>query len=229
MVKRTRIWVGFVLLVLIPLTGCTGADSPDDARPQEEPVTGSFVGKVEGSGAFVAVVAAPAADGDGAGVVHVHVSDGRGRGATLSGTVSGDTFTATSEDGGAEAEGTLTRESVSGTVTLPGVESGSYEATPPSGAAGVYELTVSPAGDLTGASAAGLVVTGEMALARRGTGKVRLVDGRRLELAVTRTRADLALRAGQVRLIVLEDGEVRGLASSTRATGPRSHYVIRSS
>ena len=71
---------------------------------------------------------------------------------------------------------------------------------------------------------------GEIALRKRGSGKLRLVDGRRLKLALTRTRAgDLAhLRAGQVRLIVLSDGELRGVAKGRPSKGGRYEFFIRS-
>ena len=59
---------------------------------------------------------------------------------------------------------------------------------------------------------------------------LRLVDGKRLEFVLTRKRAgDLAhLRAGQVRLIVLSDGELRGVAKSQPSKGHRYEFFIRS-
>jgi hypothetical protein len=119
---------------------------------------------------------------------------------------------------------------VTGTVELPDGKTARYEATPPSGAAGLYELTVSSVGELSGASAAGLGVTGQITLGKRGTGTLRLVDGKRLEFSVTRTRAgDLAhLRAGQVRLIILSDGDLRGVAKGRPSNGGRSDFFIRS-
>jgi hypothetical protein len=230
MVRRTRIWVGFVplVLVLMHVTGCTGDDgSKDQEAAPRTPVTGSFVGKLKDTQAFVAVVAGP--DADGTSPVTVHVSDGRGRSATLTGEISDNTFTATADKGGGRAEGTLTPEAVTGTVELPGGESGSYEATPPSGAAGLYELTVSKGGGLSGASASGLALSGDVALGKDGKGKVRLVDGRRLAFAVTRSRAEVPLRAGQVRLIVLENGQVRGIARGRPDGDRRAYYALRSS
>jgi hypothetical protein len=133
----------------------------------------------------------------------------------FSGPISGGGLVAQSDDGDAETDGKPRRDSVTGTVMLPGGKTGGYEASPPSGGAGRYEMTVSSGGELSGASAAGLAVKGEITLGKRGTGMVRLVDGKRLRLVLTRTRAgDLApLRAGQVRLIVVPGGELRGVAN----------------
>jgi hypothetical protein len=232
MVKRTQVWVGVVLVVLLvmPLAGCTGGDAPEEAeKPTDNAVVGSFVGEVSDTEAFVAVVAAPAEGGEDSGAVQIFVSDGRGLSEWFSGPITDSSFFAKSDDGDAETKGKLTVDSVTGTVDLPSGRTVRYQASPPSGAAGLYELTVSSAGELSGASAAGLGVTGQITIGKR-TGMLRLVDGKRLEFSVTRTRAgDLAhLRAGQVRLIVLSDGELRGAGKARPAGRSGSDLFIRS-
>jgi hypothetical protein len=236
---RTRIWVWFtaVVLLLTPIAACSGDDSPGgDDRPRgteaeeaEDTVLGSFVGQVAGTEAFVAVVAAPAPGGEDS-AVQVYLSDGRGLSEWFSGPISDSSFVAESDDGDAETKGELNGDSVTGSLELPSGETVEYEARPPSGGAGLYELTVSSTGELSGASAAGLGVTGRIALDKRGTGMLRLVDGERLEFDVTRKGAgDLAhLRAGQVRLIVLPDGELRGAGKSRPSGGGGSGFFIRS-
>ena len=239
MVKRTPIHARFMLLVLllVPFAGCTGDDGPEGKKAEKAEkaagaaeVVGSFVGEVEGTKAFVAVVAAPAQKGQDSGAVQIYVSDGKGLSEWFSGPISDGGFAAKSDDGDAEAEGTLSGESVTGTVVLPDGTTGSYAARPPSGGAGLYELTVSAGGELTGASAAGLAVKGEITLGKRGTGELRMVDGKRLEFALSQKRDDdLAhLRAGQVRLIVLSDGELRGVAKVRPSNGGPSDFFIRS-
>jgi hypothetical protein len=239
--KRTRIWVWFtaVVLLLVSLAACTGDDGPegDDgadkgagkAAEADTAVLGSFVGEVSGTEAFVAVVAAPAPGGEDSGV-EIYLSDGRGLSEWFSGPISDSSFVATSDDGDAETEGQLSADSVTGTVELPSGETVRFEASPPSGGAGLYELTVSSGGELSGASAAGLALKGEVTLGRRGTGVIRMVDGKRLKLALTRKRADdLAhLRAGQARLIVLSDGELRGVAKGRPSRDGRFEFFIRS-
>jgi hypothetical protein len=238
MVERTRIWVWFILVVLLlmPFAGCTGDDGPDDEEAEkavtaDKAIVGSFVGKVSGTKAFVAVVAGPAEGEKDSGAVQIYVSDGKRLSEWFSGPISDNSFVAKSDDGDAEARGKLSGDSVTGTVALPSGKTVRYEASPPSGAAGLYELTVSSAGELRGASAAGLGVTGEITLGKRGTGMLRLVDGKRLEFGVTRKRAgELArLRAGQVRLIVLPGGELRGAGKSRPAAdGGASNFFIGS-
>jgi hypothetical protein len=113
----------------------------------DDAVTGSFVGEVSGTEAFVAVVAAPPQDGQDSGAVQVYLSDGRGLSEWFSAPVSDGGFVAKSDDGDAEAEGKLSADSVTGTLVLPDGETVRYQATPPSGAAGLYELAVSNAGE----------------------------------------------------------------------------------
>ncbi|MDQ4052552.1 MAG: hypothetical protein M3237_07605 [Actinomycetota bacterium] len=239
MVKRTRIWVWFmpVVLLLSPLAGCSGDDDdrPDGKNAEkaveaDSAVVGSFVGEVSGTEAFVAVVAAPAEGGKDSGTVQIYISDGRGVSESFSGPILDGGYVAQSDDGDAETEGKLSGESVTGTVQLPGGTTGSYDARPPSGGAGLYELTVSPGGELSGASAAGLAVKGEVTLERRGTGRLMMVDGSRLEFDLVRMRAgELAhLRAGQVRLIVLSDGELRGVAKARPSHGDSREFFFRS-
>jgi hypothetical protein len=239
MVKRApiRVWFMAIVLLFAALAGCSG---DDDDRPEgtnaEQPVeaddavVGSFVGEVSGTQAFVAVVAAPPEAGKDSAAVQIYIYDGRGLSEWFSAPISDGGFVAQSDDGDAETEGKLSADSVTGTVVLPGGKAGRYEASPPSGGAGLYELTVSSGGELSGASAAGLAVKGEITLGRRGTGMVRLVDGKHLELVLTRKRAgDLAhLRAGQVRLIVLSDGELRGVAKARPSNGRGFEFFISS-
>jgi hypothetical protein len=233
MARRAGIWVLFVLL-LLPLTGCAGDESPDDEEAEkveaEKAVAGSFVGEISGTKAFVAVVAAPAAGEKDARAVQVYVSDGRRLSQWFSGSILDNSFVAKSDDGETEAKGKLSGDSVTGTVELPGGKTLRYEAGPPSGAAGLYELTVSSEGELSGASAAGLGVMGEVTMRRRGEGMLRLVDGKRLEFDITRNAAGdlIGLRAGQVRLIVLASGQLRGAGKSRPSAGGDSTFFIRS-
>ena len=239
MVKRTRISAlsTAVALLLTALAGCSGDDDErPDGKKADQAVEagnaffGSFVGKVSGTDAFVAVVAAPAEAGRDSGSVQIFVSDGRDLSEWFTGPISEGGFVAQSDDGDAETEGKLNGDSVTGTVVLPGGKKGRYEAGPPSGAAGLYELTVSSGGEVSGASAAGLALQGDITLGRRGTGLIKMVDGKRLKLALTRKPADALahLRAGQVRLIVLSDGELRGVAKGRSSSDGRFGFFIRS-
>ena len=228
MVKRTRIWVGSVLVVLLlaPLAGCSGGDSPDgeEADRRWMLTTRSSVAswaRYRGQKPSWPSWPHPPRGRKDSGAVQIYLSDGKGLSEWFSGPISDSSFVAKSDDGDAETEGKLTVDSVTGTVVLPGGNTVRYQASPPTGAAGLYELTVSSAGELSGASAAGLTVTGEITLGERGTGMLRLVDGKLLEFSVTPTRTgDLAhLRAGQVRLIVLSDGGLRGVAKGGPSNG----------
>jgi hypothetical protein len=234
--KWTRIGVWFALLVLLlaPFAGCSGDDGPDDDEAEnavkaEKAIAGSFVGEVSGTKALVAVVAAPAEGKEARRAVQIYLSDGKRLGEWFSGSISDNSFVAQSDDGDAEAKGKLSGDSVTGTIELPDGKTVRYEARQPAGAAGLYDLTVSSDGELSGASAAGLGVTGEITLRRQGTGVLKLADGTRLKFDITRDSAGdlIRLRAGQVRLIVLANGELRG-AGKSRTGGGSSEFLVRS-
>jgi hypothetical protein len=245
-VRRAPIWawaIAAVVLVvvglpLLALVGVLGDESADrnggsagkTANPPQaqEPVDGSFVGKLAGTNALISVVIAPAADDETRRALQLYVADGRRESHSFSGSISENSFVAKLDDGDIEAKGEVREDSIRGTVMLDG-ESVRFRASRPAGAAGLYELTLSPGGKLRGASAAGLGVTGRIDLAA-GTGVLKLADGRRMELQIADDlRGDVALRPGEVRMIVLPDGEIAGAGRSRPAAEDgESSFFIRS-
>jgi hypothetical protein len=226
--QRHQIVLVGVVLLLTALAGCGGDDGDGDGDKTEkkaEPVAGSFVGEVRGTDAFVGVVAAPPAKGQDEREVTAFVCDARRLCAWFSGSATGNGFTATSGD--AEAKGRLSSKVATGSVELPGGETVRYKVGAAAATAGLYDLTVSAAGKLRGASAAGVALKGESTLPPPGSGNLKLADGTRLKFEVTRNSAEDAtqLRPGQVRLIVLPDGQLRGVGKSRRGG---SDFFIRS-
>jgi hypothetical protein len=220
-----------VLLLGAPV-GCGDDDDGNDNNNNNDrrsaPVAGTFVGKLSGSGAFVAVVAAPPAKGEDRREVSTFVCDAEQVCTWFSGAAEGNDFVAKSEDGETQAKVTLTRKAASGSVELPGGETARYNAREATATAGLYDLTVSPRGKVTGASAAGVGLTGGLTLPPPGSGRLKLADRTRLKFEVTRNTANdsASLRPGQVRLIVLPDGQVRGIGKSRGDGG--SEFLVRS-
>ena len=224
MFKRTRTWLTCsAVLVMAPLAGCGGEERAAQ-KPTTKPVDGTFLGKVTGTNALVAVVAAPAA-GKQEGQALIYVSDGSKLSEWLSGPVERNTFAAASDDRDAEVKGELNGNSVKGTITLPGGKTARYEATRATGAAGLYELTVSPKGKITGASATGIGLTGKTAMEDDGSGTLKLADGTRHRFDVNASASAQELRSGELRVIVLGDGELRGAGRARGSEG----FFIRSS
>jgi hypothetical protein len=227
--SRHGFWVSFlavVVLVLTALAACGGDDDDgDEAEKKAKPVAGSFVGKVSKTKASVAVVVSPPAKGQDEREVTVFVCDARRLCEWFSGSATGRGFVAKSGD--AQAKGRLSGKTATGTVELPDGETVRYKVGAAPATAGLYDLTVSAAGKLRGASAAGVALKGEATLPPPGSGNLKLADGTRLKFEVTKGSAEDAaqLRAGQVRLIVLPDGQLRG-AGQTRRGG--SDFFIRS-
>jgi len=224
MVKQTRFSIWFlavVVLLLALFAGCGGDDDDGDGHgdktEKRKPVAGTFVGRIPETEAFVSVVASPPAEGRDKRDVTVFVCDARRVCELFSGSAAGNRFTATS-DGNGEAEGTLSGKAATGSVELPDGETVRYRAGAAPATAGVYDLTVSAAGKLRGASAAGVALKGESTLPPPGSGSLKLADGTRRKFEVTKSSAEDAaqLRAGQVRLIVLPDGQMRGAGKSRR-------------
>jgi hypothetical protein len=217
---------GFALLAA---AGC--GDSDDDEEEEPTPVAGTYVGKVRGTSAFVSVVASPAVRGQDRREVTVFLCDARRVCEWFTGSSSGNRFRAASERD-AEVSGELSEVAVAGRVELPDGEGVRYRAERAAAASGQYDLTVSSDGELSGASAAGVALQGETTLPGPGRGTLRLADGTRLRFRVTRSsgRPELALRAGQVRLIVLPGGELRGAGRTRRSEDRRvTNFFIRSS
>jgi hypothetical protein len=229
--SRVGSWVSFagVVLVLASFAGCGGDDGDDsDGENQPRPVAGTFVGKVSSSQAFVAVVAAPPAKGKDRRDVTAFVCDAERACGWFRGSASGNRFVAKHAGGDGRATGRLSGKAATGSVKLPDGDTLRYRAAQATAASGVYELTVSKAGKLQGASATGVALKGELRLPPAGSGKIKLADGTRLNFRVTGNRAgDTArLQPGQVRLIVLPNGQVRGAGTSRGGGG--TDFFIRS-
>lgn len=205
----SRIILGLATPLVLAVAAC-GSGGDGDERPAQKAVEGTFVGKVAGTKAFVAVVAAPVAGKQEKRDVSVYVSDGKRLNEWFPGSVSGNSFKAASDDSDARIEGKLGGNAVTGKLELPSGKTVQYEAGPATGAAGLYDLQVSAKGKLSGASAAGIGVKGEAPF-DADSGTLRLADGTKRRFAITGRDDKLSsLRAGQVRLIVLGDGELTG-------------------
>jgi hypothetical protein len=224
----SRITVGLAIPLVLALAAC-GSGGDGDERPAEKAVEGTFVGKVAGTKAFVAVVAAPVVGKQEKRDVSVYVSDGKRLSEWFPGSVSGgNTFTAASDDSDAKINGKLGGNAVTGTLELPGGKTVKYQAGPATGAAGLYDLEVSAKGKLSGASAAGIGVKGEAPF-DGDTGTLRLADGSKRKFAITSNDEKLSsLRAGQVRLIVLGDGELTGAGVPKSSDADGQAFLIRS-
>jgi hypothetical protein len=209
-----------LLFALTALAGCGGDEENSDRRPR--PVAGTYVSKVQGSDAFVSVVAAPRTQGQRERSVSVFVCDGRRLCELFSGTAAANDFTARGAGGG-EAKGKLSAEAATGTIEPAEGESLDYRAVQATATSGLYDLTVNREGRIRGASAAGVALRGNVELPPPGSGNLRLADGRRLRFATSVNRGGSPrLRPGQLRLIVLPDRQLRGAGQQR---GGRAFFV----
>jgi hypothetical protein len=229
--SRHAFWIPLVVVLLLgALAGCGDDDDGDgdDAERKARPVAGTFVGKAQGSDAFVAVVAAPPAKGQDKREVTVFVCDAKRLCESFSGSTSGNDFTAKAEGG--EAKATLTAKTATGRVEVPEGGTVRYKAGSATATAGVYALTVTANGRIRGASATGVGLKGQSTLPEPGSGSIKLADGRRLKFEVTRNSGDdpMRLEPGQMRLIVLQNGQLKGAAKSRPAEGEASDFYVLS-
>lgn len=230
---RQGLRAAFVTAALLPaaMAGCGDSDDDDgdDADRRPKPVAGTYVGKVPRSDTFVSVVAEPAPKGQERRAVTVYACDAKRLCEVFSGSATGNEFTAAAEAGVGKAEGKLARKRATGSVEIPREGTMSYEADRATAAAGVYNLTVSANGRIRGASAAGVALTGTSTLPEPGRGTLKLADGSRLQFRTTRTSAEMArLEAGQLRLIVLSNGQLRGVGKTRREDGDQLVFFVRS-
>ena len=218
-----------VALLLTALAAC-GGDSDDGDRVNEiTPLDGTFVGKVDRTGELVAVVVSPVVRGEKRRETAVYFCDGKRLCEWFSGSATGRDFKARAGDG--EATGELTRKAASGTIELSAGRTVRYEAERATAAAGLYDLTVTSSGELSGVSAAGVGLKGRSTIPKAGSGSLKLADGERLKLDVTRSSegGSVPLRDGQVRVIVLPNHQLSGVARSRRTSnGSSVDFFIRS-
>jgi hypothetical protein len=215
----------------MPLAGCGGDDDDDgdDKDKEGTPITGTFVGKLPETNAFVSVAAAPRARAEDRRQVTVFVCDGRRICEWFPGATTGNSFSVASEDDDAKAEGDLSDKAAKGTIELGDEEPVNYEASSAPATAGVYDLTVSRKGKITGASEAGVALTGTAELPAPGSGTLKLADGKRVKFDIAEGSADgtLGLRPGQLRLIIQPDRRVAG--AGMNPGGGTSVFFVRSS
>jgi hypothetical protein len=210
------------LLLVAFVAGCGGddGDDSDDREQTSRPVAGTYVGKVSEGNTFVSVVADPPSKGQERRAVAVYACDAESTCELFSGSATGNDFTASAERGEGRAEGKLSRRSASGSIELPGAESVRYKVGRATAAAGVYNLSVSANGRIRGASAAGVALTGTSTLPEPGRGTLKLADGSRLRFQITRAPVQArTLDPGQLRLIVLPGGQLRGIGKTKQSEG----------
>jgi hypothetical protein len=229
--NRLTIWI--LLFALGTVVGCGGEGGDDDVEgteKQAKPIEGTYVGKASGTKAFVAVVAAPAAKGKRRRDASVFVCDGKRLCEWLSGSADANSFTAASSNDDAKASGAISPKAVRGKIELPGGKAAMYVAKRAAATAGLYTLTVSSGGRLTGASAAGVGLTGRSTLPSPGPGTLKLADGSRLNFqAVENSTGDpIALPAGELRVIVLPGRQLRGAGKSRGGEEGSSDVFVRS-
>jgi hypothetical protein len=225
------IWGSLAGLVLVSFAGC-GGDDGDEENGNADESAATFVGDTQDKDMFVAIVSMPPG-GEDEGKTEMVVCDASRFCESLPASLDGGSLEAGSDEGAVRAEGALSDDTITGTIDLPGRKTVRFTAEAATAAAGVYELTVSSEGKVRGTSTAGVALTGESTLPDPGSGALKLADGTRLDFDAEEDPAAEALRLspGEVRLIVLPDGELRGAGRSatSRDGSGGSYFFFRSS
>jgi hypothetical protein len=156
--QSATLLLGLVLtLVLALLARCSSEE--------EKAIAGQFVGAA-GNDTFVAVVADEPVTMDSERKVQVFVCDGKPQGIAewFTGSLAGNTFDLTSVRSNAQIHGTLAQTSGTGTVALPDGRSLDFDVSRTRGreGGGIYELTSTPEGQLSGSSNNGAQLVGRI-------------------------------------------------------------------
>ncbi len=123
-----------VMAVALVTAGCDdeGGGEKTDKEAELETISGSFVGTVEGTDAYVAVIVAPDEDAG------AYVTDGASSVDFLDGALQADDTARLGNDGGAVLEVTFDDLTASGTFTRPGIEPHNFTAEKEPAPAGLY-------------------------------------------------------------------------------------------
>jgi hypothetical protein len=222
--------VPILLLALAGGAACGGDDDDDDSAERRLKLAeGTFVGKARGTDAFVAVVASPAPTGKRRRDATVFVCDARTICDWLAGSTSGNAFSVASDGDDAKGKGNLTAKAARGSIQVGG-KTLNFVASRAAATAGLYALKVSPKGRFTGASAAGVGLTGRSMLPEPGPGTLKLADGTRLKFNASENSADdrIRLPAGEARVIILPGRQLRGAGNAPAGEGGASPFFMRS-
>ncbi len=227
--RRALLLFAAMVAVLWVLAGCGGGGGVDGGggqgqqRPpeetttptEEEAITGQFVGEIPEADAFVALVAREPREGEDRGEVRAYLCDGKSISEWFNeGSAEGTEFDLTS-DGGARLVGSLKRDVdsswISGQIFLADGTVLGFSAPPATGIAGLYDVSIS-GGKLSGTSEGGARLEGRIfdALQQNGLypvgGTITPPDGRPQDFQASATPG----ASGELRLVVLEDGRVKG-------------------
>jgi hypothetical protein len=217
------------VLVLVLAVVLAGLTPPARAHPrpvQEATPAGTpmpfvgetYVGQTSDPDTFVAIVVAEGEGAEAERQARAYLCNGTTIDVWLMGTLTGEQLSLQAEDG-AQLEATLSETGVTGSATLADETALTFDAVPATGIAGLYTLTSVDNGQVRGVSAAGGYLEGRVE-AEVATPEATPTPGSRLVMTVTSPQGETAdLEAAVVsgtgveagdRVIVLEDGEVRG-------------------
>ena len=218
-----------LVLALWLVAGCGGGEGEEEGSGVEQgvpPVTGSFVGSAqdedETTDAFVAIVAAsPKERGQEERDVRAYLCDGESITEWFTSRAQGNKLDLISGDG-ALFEGTLSAEASTGTINFKDERTLSYTAKLATGSAGLYDVTISEEGGVSGTSETGGFVKGQLGEEeQRGEEELRPIRGSFTSAEGQEAGFEVLgreLEPKEYSWIVLEDGQVKG-AEKTEAGG----------
>ncbi len=218
--KRTRrTFVTLLVGLAVLIVGCGGEEEREAApRQADKPVTGTFIGEVPGTDAFVAVVASEPEQGQQERKVVAYLCQVPF--GWFTGSASGNTFSLTGaardpdlgKQNAEKVEVRLTDGAATGKFTLANGRELSFTARPLTGVAGLYQMTLPGGRRLTGPSSTGGKVVADIALRPEGgraiTGRFIGPDGSSVPVNTT---IGSQISPGDLgRLIVFPDGRFQG-------------------
>lgn len=206
--------VGLMLmLVLWLVAGCAspGQEKEKGSQASGGPVVGEFVGEIPEADTFVALVAEEPQEGGDTREVRAYLCDDESINEWFVGSASGDELQLTSESG-VQLLARLTGESSTGTVTLTDGRSFPFEALPATGIPGLYDVSTTSGGQVSGTSWSGARLEGQRADSPQEDGNY-LISGTIIptEGQLGEFKAEVAgTEATEGRFIVLPDGRLKG-------------------
>ena len=209
--RRVALALALVVAVCasVVTVACGNDDDSSKSSPSSTGVKENFV-SLDGTKINLVVASGPGIQ------VRAYACDGDSTALWWTGQATGDTFKATSTDGGATLDVKL-GANVEGSVTFKDGKNIKFTAKPATGAQGLYAVELPPDGKMAGSSLRGNAFTGQFDFkANSLSGEVRTADAKTVKIAASQAKTGGTTAPGSYLAVLDDKGQAKGFQLKTK-------------